>query len=104
MNVAVIPSTLESESFVVSAVEAQVCGTAVIVSDVPGLMEATKPGETSVIVHRNNPSEIASKIYFLAQHEKNRKLLGENGCKYVNRVYEINSCFETIERLFRKMI
>ncbi len=62
MDVAIIPSTLESESFGVSAVEAQACGTAVIISDIPGLMEATRPGETSLVVHRNAPNEIASAI------------------------------------------
>jgi len=104
MDVAVIPSTLESESFGVSAVEAQACGTAVIVSDIPGLMEATKPSETSVVVHRNNPTEIASKICYLAQNDADRKWLGENGYAYVNQVYEINGCFENIEKLFTKMI
>ena len=38
MDVAVIASTLESESFGGSAVEAEACGTAVIISDIPGLM------------------------------------------------------------------
>lgn len=104
MDIAIIPSTLDSESFGVSAVEAQACGTAVIVSDIPGLMEATKPGETSVVVHRNNPTEIASAIYYLAQNKAARKVMGKNGCAYVNKAYEINSCFENIERLFIEMI
>lgn len=104
MDVAVIPSTLESESFGVSAVEAQACGTAVIVSDIPGLMEATRPGETSMVVHRNASNEIASTICQLARNEAERMMLGERGYVFVNQTYEINSCFETIERLFKKMI
>ena len=48
MDIALIPSELESESFGVSAVEAQACGTAVVISDIPGLMEATSVKQTDV--------------------------------------------------------
>ena len=62
MDVAVIPSTVESESFGVSAIEAQACGTALIISDIPGLMEATNPEETCIVVKRKNEIEIANAI------------------------------------------
>lgn len=104
MDVAIIPSTLESESFGVSAVEAQACGTAVIISNIPGLMEATRPGQTSIVVKRNNPQGIASAIQYLSQHEEERKTIGEKGYQYVSKAYEINQCFEKIEQLFKEMI
>ena len=52
MDCAIIP--YESESFGVSAVEAQACSCPVIISDIPGLMEATNPGVTSLVVLRGN--------------------------------------------------
>lgn len=52
MDCAIIPS--ESESFGISAVEAQACSCPVIISDIPGLMEATNPGVTSLVVLRGN--------------------------------------------------
>lgn len=47
MDVAVIPSL--QESFGVSAVEAQACQIPVIISNVPGLKEATRPQISSVV-------------------------------------------------------
>ena len=100
MDIAVVPSVLESESFGVSAVEAQACGTAVIISDIPGLMEATKPGETSVVVKRKDSRTIANSIIELYQDAEKRKRFGQKGVKYVRENYEMNLCFEKIEKMF----
>ncbi len=98
MDVAVIPSTLESESFGVSAVEAQACGTAVIVSDIPGLLESTKPGKSSAVVPKNDPEAIAEKIRWFRESGRAAEF-GRNGRAYVEERYELNNCFENIERL-----
>ena len=102
MDVAIIPSTLESESFGVSAVEAQASGTAVIISDIPGLMEATKPGESAVVVRRNDPEAIAQAICSLYEN-KSRITMAHNGRQYVRTNYEINQCFIHICRLFEQL-
>ena len=97
MDVAVVPSTVESESFGVSAIEAQACGTAVIISDIPGLMEATNPNETCLVVKRKNDEELAKAIDKLYHDEDLRKRLGEKGVKYVNDNYTYEACFSHIE-------
>lgn len=102
MDVAIIPS--EAESFGVSAVEAQACGTPVIISDIPGLMEATKPGETSIVVKRNEHEEIAKAITYLYINKERRVKLGAEGVRYVYEQYELNKCFEHIETCFLKYI
>ena len=38
------------ESFGVSAIEAQACGTPLIVSDAPGLVETTLPGKNKTFI------------------------------------------------------
>lgn len=101
MDVAIIPSTLESESFGVAAVEAQACGTAVIISDIPGLMEATRPGISSVVVPRNNAQGIRDAVVELYEHPEMRKKYGNLGVEYVRARYEINNCFEKIQDIFR---
>lgn len=101
MDVALIPST--SESFGVSAVEAQACGTAVIVSCIPGLMEATDPGNSSIVVHRNHPEEIADGIRTLID-DTVRKQFAVRGLEYVHKNYEINHCFKKIEAAFEQII
>lgn len=77
MDCGIIPSL--SESFGVSAVEAQACETPVIISDIPGLMEATVPGKTSVVVPRNNPEKLAEAIYEMYINPRKRKEFGHNG-------------------------
>ena len=100
MDVAVVPSTLESESFGVSAVEAEASGTAVIISDIPGLMEATKPGETSLVVERKNSHLIAEAIKELYNDNEKRIAFGISGRKYVKENYELNRCFRKIEHYY----
>lgn len=94
MDLAVIPSTLESESFGVFAVEAEACGTPVIVSDIPGLMEATLPGVTSVVVPRKNEEALVDAIVELYKASDKRLSMGIEGRKFVCSTYELNKCFD----------
>ena len=97
MDIGVIPSV--SESFGVSTVEAQACGTPVIISDIPGLMEATDPDSSSLVVHKKSPEEIAEKIRILSDSSKRREM-GEHGASFVREHYELDDCFEKIQSLF----
>lgn len=97
MDTAVICSN--HESFGVAAVEAQACGCPVIISDIPGLMEATKPNETSIVVPRKNAEAIADTIIDLYRHPEQRLAMGKAGEKYVREHYEIEQCFDHIEAL-----
>lgn len=100
MDVAVVPSTLESESFGVSVVEAQASGTAVIISDIPGLMEATLPGRTSFVVKRSNVHELVQAIRSLYYDKAARIRMGSEGVFFVANNYSIDSCFNKIEKFF----
>lgn len=102
MDVGIIPSVMDSESFGVSAVEAEACGTPVIISDIPGLMEATKPGVTSVVVKRKNEEELASAIIQLYDNPNQRITMGRAGRQFVENEYELNMCFHKVENLFKK--
>ena len=102
MDCGIIPSELESESFGVSAVEAQASGTPVIISDIPGLMEATVPGKTSVVFHRKNPDELAKALYDIYENKDKRMKLGCAGRTFVCETYELNKCFEVIMEIYKK--
>lgn len=104
MDVGIIASTLDSESFGVSAVEAQACGIPVIISDVPGLMEATSPGQTSVVVPRKDEKALAKAIVHLYENSNMRTEYGRAGRTLVLKKYEINNCFENIEKLFLQIV
>lgn len=98
MDLAIIPS--EAESFGVSAVEAQSCSAAVIISDIPGLMEATDPGVTSKVVPVKDAGAIADAIKELYREPEARIKMGIEGRKYVKANYEIDRCFQHIEELY----
>ena len=100
MDCGIIPSESESESFGVSAVEAQACGTPVIISDIPGLMEATMPGKTSVVVPRKHPQELAQTMFEMYIDVDKRHGFGQAGRKFVCETYELNQCFEEIEEIY----
>ena len=100
MDIAIFPS--EFESFGVSAVEAQACGTAVIISDVPGLMEATIPGKTAVVVKRKDAQEIAGAIIALYNNVEKRRAMGKSGRQFVRERFELNDCFLSIEQFYNR--
>lgn len=103
MDLAVVYSTLESESFGVSAVEAEACGTPIIISDIPGLMEATLPGKSSLIVQRKDEQALAEAILELYDNNSWRKALGVFGRKYAVDNYDIDVCFSRVEHFFEKI-
>ena len=103
MDLAVVPSVRDSESFGVSAVEAEACQIPVIISDVPGLMEATEPGVTSLVVTRKSPQALADAIVLLHRNPEVRKRMGEAGRKLAVEKFDYQICFENIEKIFLEL-
>lgn len=102
MDIGVICSN--SESFGVSAVEAQACECPIIISDIPGLMEATEPGKSSIVVHKGNEKEVGKAIIHFYDHPEERKDFGKNGRRYIEENYELISCFEKVENLYQEIL
>ena len=67
-----------------------------IITDPLGLQEATKPGETSVVVPRKNEQAIANAIIDLYDHPEKRYAMGKTGRSFVLKTYELNDCFKKI--------
>lgn len=104
MDIAIVPSTLESESFGVSAVEAQACGTPVIISNISGLKETTIPNKTSIVINKGDSEAIANAILLLKHDIKLRRELGVNGRKHVVETFSLDICFQKIEDLFQNIV
>lgn len=104
MDIAVVVSISESESFGVSAVEAQACATAVIISDIPGLMEATKPDVTSLVVPRESVDELVKAIIYLYDNPWKRAEFGDAGRMFVLDNYELDFCFRKIEKIMSSAV
>ncbi len=100
LDVAVVPSV--SESFGVSAVEAQASGAALVISDVPGLMEACDGGRTARVVPRGDHAALADAVERLADDAVGRREMGREARLYVERTYEVGACFKRVEDTYRK--
>lgn len=100
-DVGVVASESESESFGVSAVECQACGTPLVITDIPGLMEACDEGRTTAVVQRGDAPRLAGALIELYESPERRKAMGIGERKYVEREYEINRCFDRVEKLYR---
>ena len=99
-DVALVPSESESESFGVSAVEAQASGTALVISDIPGLMEACDDGKTAIVVRRGDDKSLACAVEQLADDPDRRAELSSLGRAYVTQAYEYASCFRRIQDIY----
>lgn len=104
LDVAVIPSILDSESFGVSAVEAQACEVPVVVTNVGGLTESTNPGESSIVVEPRNAGAIAKALKKLINDKELRCVMGKKGREYVISNFELNNNFEYIESIYREYL
>ncbi|MEQ8154573.1 MAG: glycosyltransferase family 4 protein [Clostridiaceae bacterium] len=101
LDIAVFPSI--SESFGVAAIEAEACGIPVIISDEEGLMEATDPGKSSIVVHKSDEDELAEAIMRLAGDEALRKDMGKAGRAYAEKNYNVINNFNYVEEIYKQI-
>ena len=102
-DVAVFPSILDSESFGVAAVEAEACGIPVVVTDVGGLMESTKPNATSLVCKRASAEALAEKIDILVKDNELRKEMGIEARKFIEENYNLEDNFNDVRKLYKKI-
>jgi len=77
-NVFVLPS-IEFESFGLVILEAMLYKVPVVATDIGGIPEVVKSGETGFIVEAKNPEALADKILFLLSNRELAQVMGENG-------------------------
>ncbi|MEH7480479.1 glycosyltransferase [Neobacillus drentensis] len=87
MNIFAVPSTEDSESFGVAAVESMACGVPVVVSNVGGLPEVVLEGKTGYVVEKENPDQLASAFLNLIENPETRKEMGVKGIEHVKANY-----------------
>lgn len=87
MDIFAVPSTEDSESFGVAAVESMACGVPVVVSNVGGLPEVILEGKTGYVVPKENPKELAAAIELLMNDKDERKKMGQAGIEHVKAHY-----------------
>jgi glycosyltransferase involved in cell wall biosynthesis len=102
LDLFVLPS--ESESFGVSALEAEACGVPVIVNNVGGLPEVVKHGETGIIIPNNDPEEIYQAMKTLLNDDYNRHRMEVNAVQFVKDNYQWDDCIQKMVDLYETSI
>ncbi|WP_314811872.1 glycosyltransferase [Fusobacterium pseudoperiodonticum] len=104
MDIFVVPSILDSESFGVAAVEAMACEIPVIASSVGGLKEVIVDKETGYLVPKKDHKEIAKYLKKLILDKNLRTSLGKNGRKRVLENYDWNSNVDYMIKIYREIV
>ncbi|WP_392454662.1 glycosyltransferase [Chryseomicrobium aureum] len=88
MDIFAVPSTENSESFGVAAVEAMACGVPVVVSNVGGLPEVVVAGETGIVIDKESPDQLAEALIRLATSSELRGTMSRQGVEHVAKHYD----------------
>ncbi|MGE6487629.1 glycosyltransferase [Paenisporosarcina sp. NPDC076898] len=97
-----VPSTQDSESFGVAAVESMACGVPVVVSNVGGLPEVVVDGVTGIVVEKNNPQMLAKAFCDLAASPELRESIGASGVLHVKKHYNWTDNADDMIKLYNK--
>ena len=79
-------------------------GTPVLVSNIGGLRDTVKHGETGLKADPNNPKDIAEKLLMLIEDENLRKRLGENAKKEAERRWRCEIIAKKLLDLYLKVL
>lgn len=104
LDIYAAPSRLDSESFGVAVIEASACARPVVVSDVGGLPEVVRDGETGLIVPRNDVPALQAALKRLVLDAGLRERLGRAGRAHVQRAYEWGHCVDLMERCLERVV
>jgi glycosyltransferase involved in cell wall biosynthesis len=84
------------ESFGVAVIEAGAAGRPVVVSNVGGLPEVVRDGETGFIVPPNDPDAAADALERLVRDQLLRRQMGEAGAQHVAKNYSWDASVQTM--------
>ena len=104
MDIFVVPSILDSESFGVAAVEAMACEVPVIVSDADGLKEVVVNNETGFVIPKRSSKEIANKIKILIENSDTVKKFKKNARERVLKLYDWNKNVDNMIKIYKELL
>lgn len=102
LDIFVMPSISESESFGVAALEAQACGVPVIASKIGGLHETIIDSETGYLVPPKDINALVQKMQFLYKNREQLAIMGRLGVEFVKKKYNWKENIILIEKIYEK--
>lgn len=102
MDVFMLGSTSDSESFGVAAVEAMSCGLPIVATSVSGFREVVEDGKTGFLVPVGDYEAMAEKMFQLYGDAGLRKSMGKAGRKRVQELYNWEKNVDEMMRIYRE--
>jgi len=103
MDIFVQPSTVR-EGLALGLAEAASAGLCLVATDVGGNPEIVKDGFNGFIVPAKDAGALAEKIIFLAEHENERRQMGENSRKVWQEKFSLDEMVAKITALYKDEI
>jgi len=101
-DIMILPSYAEGLGIVL--LEAMAMKKPVVATDIPGINEVVKHGETGLLVPIKSPKLIASSIEKIIFDEKLKNHLVESGYRFINKNFNLETQVKKIEKLFKSII
>ena len=92
-----------SEGFGVGVLEASACGLPVVVSDVGGLCEVVRPGETGLVVSPQDPDAAARALDTLVRDPGLRAKMGAAGRAFVLENFQWSKTVDLMVDVYRRV-
>jgi len=102
LDIFVLPSL--SEGLPMSVLEAMACGLPVVATQVGGLPEVIEDGKTGLLVPSQDEQQLTLALEVLIQHEKQRKVLGEQGRKRVVEHFSVQKMTNEYQELYESLV
>jgi glycosyltransferase involved in cell wall biosynthesis len=104
VDIFVMPSIYDSESFGVAAVESEAMEIPVVATRVGGVPEVVLDKKTGILVEPRNSEQLANAILRLIENSELRHQMGKNGRKHVMENYNWEDNAELMENIYKKCI
>ena len=104
IDIFVMPSIYESETFGVAAIEAQAMGIPVVATKIGGVEEAVLDGVTGLLVSPRNEKAIAEAVIRLVTDKKLRESMSREGPRFVARHFDWEKNAELVELMYYSLL
>jgi glycosyltransferase involved in cell wall biosynthesis len=96
--------TSNNEGTPVSLIEAQAGGIPVITTDVGGVRDVVRDGDTGFIVPVQDKSTYVEKVLELVENEKKREKMSQNGWSFVKDKFHYMTLVENVDQLYQSLL
>lgn len=100
----IICLTSNNEGTPVSLIEAQACNLPVISTDVGGVRDIVKDGETGFIVPKNDAEAFTQKLLLLTEDKKNREKMSQNGWTFVREAFHYERLVKDMATYYHELL